>query len=251
MTSSFGQRVVLMMTLCAAAALVAVPARAGDPLAKVDTALNGWRTLDYRYTIRTTSKSGPPSTIKLRMRMRKHHGDNQQLIEISAPADMRGTKVLTASPTKMYIYLPAFKKIRRIASHMTEQGFLGTSLSQRDMTLTRYSDYYTARKSSDESKQLTLELTAKPGAHAPYPKIELTIGRKHWLPSAIQYFNDSGQLIKTETRSVYHCGKGYCTPGRMKVADHTSGVTSVLILEDYTINPALPAKIFGKRILTK
>ena len=43
------------------------------------------------------------------------------LTDFSAPADLRGTRVLVLGRTQMYIYLPAFRKIRRIASHVNQQ----------------------------------------------------------------------------------------------------------------------------------
>lgn len=36
----------------------------------------------------------------------------------------------------MYVYLPAFGKVRRIASHTKDQGFLGLTFSQDDMATT-------------------------------------------------------------------------------------------------------------------
>ena len=36
----------------------------------------------------------------------------KRLTEFTAPADMKGTKVLVLSPTQMYVYLPAFGKVR-------------------------------------------------------------------------------------------------------------------------------------------
>jgi outer membrane lipoprotein-sorting protein len=160
---------------------------------------------------------------------------------------MKGTKVLTASPTQMYIYLPAMKKIRRIASHVTEQGFLGTALSQRDMTLTRYGDKYTAKIDSDGAV-LAMTLTAK-NADAPYPKLELEIDKKIWLPTKVKYLNEAGKVIKTETRTSYECDENYCNPREMVMTDHTSGVSSTLQLKKFKINPELSDDLFSKRSL--
>jgi hypothetical protein len=221
-----------------------------DELDKVDEAVNRWKSLDIKYKIATTKNGGDASHLKLRMRIRTHGGENQQLTEISAPADMKGTKVLIKSPTEMYIYLPAFKKIRRIASHVTEQGFLGTALSQRDLSLTHYAKYYRAKKDKDSAKSMTLLLTAK-GDDAPYARLELDIDKSKWLPTEIRYFNEKGAHIKTETRTDYECKGNICLPGVQKMTDHTTGVSSTLKMKKPKIDKELDDKLFSKRYLMK
>lgn len=217
-------------------------------LKKVDAEINKWKTLDYYYKVVTTKGEEESSVLKLRMRMKYSGEHNKQLIDIDAPADMKGTKVLTISPTEMYIYLPAFKKIRRIASHVTEQGFLGTALSQRDMTLTRYADKYDATEAKEADGKITFTLVAK-SDEAPYPKISLTVGKDNLLPTKIKYFDAEGKNLKTETRSEYKCSENYCTPGAMKLEDHTAGVKSILYLKEYKVNPELDDALFSKRSL--
>lgn len=241
--------------LCSLAAFVlalvfSADARADNALLqKIDSELNKWKTLDYSYKIVTTKDGDDDSSVlSLRMRMQYTGSHNKQLIEISEPADMKGTKVLTLAPTEMYIYLPAFKKIRRIASHVTEQGFLGTALSQRDLTLTRYADKYDASQKTEADGKITLTLKGK-NDQAPYPKIVLVVDDKKLLPSSIKYFSDDDKHVKTETRTQYRCSKDYCTPGAMKIEDHAAGVKSILYLKDYTINPKLEDSLFSKRSL--
>ena len=81
---------------------------------------------------------------------------------------MKGTKVLILSPTQMYVYLPAFGKVRRIASHTKDQGFLGLSFSQDDMATTAYAPLYSGAISSDSGAQTIVTLTPKAGVDAPY-----------------------------------------------------------------------------------
>ncbi len=243
----------LFTVIACACALLAVSgaARADGVLQKVDAAVNNWKTLDFGYKMVTVQPDAPNTTLKLRMRMRKKGGDNQQMIEIFAPADMDGTKIFTASPTKMYIYMPSFGKVRRIASHVTEQGFLGTALSQRDMTLTHYSKYYNSKTTSDAGGKATLSLIAKSDVNAPYPKIELVVDKSIWLPTEIRYFSDKGVHIKTETRSNYSCSQGYCAPKVQKVVDHTSKTETTLHLKKVKINPAILDKVLSKRFLLR
>jgi hypothetical protein len=232
-------------------ALVAFSSNASaDELAKLDEVLNRWKSLDLKYTIITKSPGSSKTTLKLRMRMRKKAGNNQQLTEISAPSDMKGTKVLIRSTTQMYIYLPAFKKIRRIASHLTEQGFLGTALSQRELSLTEYSKFYTSKVKSDKGGEMVLQLNAK-NDEAPYKTIQLTVEKKSHHLKEIHYFNDSGKKVKIEKRSGYICEGKICMAKKQVVHDLTSKVKSTLTLKKHKFDSKMKPSLFSKRYLQK
>ncbi len=220
----------------------------GDALlANVDKALNNWKTLDFNYKV--TTKSGSTTTVlKLRSRLQNKGQYNKQFIDISEPADMAGTKVLTKNPEKMYIYLPAFKKIRRIASHVNEQGFLGTALSSKDLNLTHYGHLFSAAVVSENDKEVELKLTGKSDA-APYPRIDMKVDKAKWVPTEIKYYGAEDKHLKTENRSDYACDNGYCVPKTMEMTDHSKGVTSTLKLTKHAINPELESGLFSKRNL--
>jgi outer membrane lipoprotein-sorting protein len=242
-------KVAVGLALAASVLALGAPAHA-DELTKVDEALNRWKTLDYRFKIVTKKEGAEDLVIKLRTRMRREGGDNQQMTELDSPADLKGTKVLILAPTQMYIYLPQYKKVRRIASHVTEQGFLGTALSQRDLSLTRYGNFYSAKKASEADGSVKLVLTAKSG-EAPYPKLELKVEKARWLPTEIKYFNDKGVHIKTETRSDYKCKDKICTPGVQKYVDHQAKLTTTINLVEYVFDSKVDDKVFSKRYLQK
>ncbi len=232
------------------AMLPTMPARAEsgeEYLAKVEKALNNWKTLDSQFVI-TTKSGGSTAILKLRNRMQNKGAYNKQFVDISEPADMAGTKVLTKTPEKMYIYLPSFKKVRRIASHMNEQGFLGTALASKDMTLTHYGEGFTATVLSDSGNDLELKLTAK-NDKAPYPRLDLTIDKTRMVPSIVKFYGESDKHLKTETRSDYVCETGYCMPKTLAMVDHAKGVASTIKLISYKINPELDKGLFSKRNL--
>jgi len=220
---------------------------AGDGvLHKVDKAVKSYDSLTVKYTM-TTKEAGHDETHLI---VRTSFEGHKQFTEILGPADMKGTKVLHLSNTKMYIYLPSFRKIRRIASHMTEAGFLGTTYSQRDMNLTAYRPYFEADLASEDDATWSLKLKARPDTDAPYGSLEMTVHKKLKLPLRIKYFNDKGTHVKTETRMKYFCEGQVCLPKRQKMVDHTKGDKwSKLHLDEWDINPSLPDKMFSKRNL--
>lgn len=250
---SVRRALILSPVALAAVSLAPATALADDPLlAEVDQTLNAWKTLDYKYKIVTKKADGEKSKLALRVRMRSNGKDNLQITEISEPADMRGTKVLIVSTDQMYIYLPAMKKIRRIASHVNDRDFLGTALSADDMSMTKFGGYYTATRGKEEDdKHVWLHLKAK-GDDAPYPKIDMLVDTEQKVPVRLDKYGDSGKLLRSEKRERYKCTKGgFCNPGLLKFKNHSNGMITALKLTSSRVDVDLDDKIFTKRYLVR
>jgi Outer membrane lipoprotein-sorting protein len=220
---------------------------AGDKvLASLDTSLNRAKTQFIEYEGITQEPGKAERKLGLEIRMK----GEKRLSEFLAPADMKGTKVLILSTTQMYVYLPAFGKIRRIASHTTDQGFMGMTFSQDDFALTKYSDSYTATVASETPSQWKLTATPKAGQTTAYSKLEITVAKDKTVPTEIRYFNAGGTHSKTETRTDYTCEGDICNPRELKMTDHTKGGHwTKLIRKKWKVNEAMSDDLFSKRSL--
>jgi outer membrane lipoprotein-sorting protein len=218
---------------------------AGDKaLAAVDEAVSRAKTHHFGYDV--TVKGDKTVNLSLDVKIK----GEKRLTEFLAPADVKGTKVLILSPDQMYIFLPAFGKVRRIASHTSEQGFMGMTYTQDDMLLTTYSGMYSATVTSDDGKTEKLALTAKEGKGAPYQKIDMTVDKTNNMPIAMDYFSDSGTKVKTETRTGYTCEGNICTATDQTMVDLTKGgASTTLHRRSWKVNEAMSDDIFTKRAL--
>lgn len=215
-------------------------------LASVDSATNRAKTqlMDMEATVKSADKADRKLSLAVSLK------GEMRLTEFLAPSDVKGTKVLVISPTQMYIYLPAYKKVRRVASHATDQGFMGMTFSQDDFSLSRLSPSYGATIVSDDGKSVKLTLTPKPDQAPPYAKVELTIEKARSLPTEIKYFNAAGTHLKTETRTNYTCEKDVCAPAELKMVDHTKGgLSTTMVRKSWKVNPEIPDSKFSKRAL--
>ena len=149
--------------------------------------------------------------------------------EFLAPGDLKGTRVLATSPTQMWVYLPEYGRVRRVASHSLEQGFMGTTLTQQDMAPPAYNEYFDASLDPDTAEDDThhyLMLNAKDGVDVAYKKMRMAVQKDILMPTKIEYFNEKGEVVRTETRGDYTCdhdGAKYCLFGFLKMIDHTRG----------------------------
>ena len=215
-------------------------------LAKVDKAQSQYKTLTVRYKLTTKEPKRKARIIKLWSRFKGH----KQLTELLAPADVKGTKALHLSSTRVYVYLPQYRKVRRIASHALDQEFMGTAYNQADINLLRYSGMYNAKFVTEDASSYTLKLTKKSKSKSPYSKIELVASKKNNMPLRLKYWDKGGRQVKSDLRRDYVCVKGVCMARFQKLTDHTKGGKySTLELTGYEINPKFKKRLFSKRSL--
>jgi len=252
MSTSFRGYLPLLITPLLAALLFAPSASAdgaGDSAIKsVEAALNRAKSQFIEYEVVNKEPGKDEKTLGLKV----HIKGDKRLTEFTAPADMKGTKILIESPTQMYVYLPAFGKVRRIASHVNDQGFMGLAFTPDDLASQTYSTAYDAAITSDSGSEKKFVLTVKTGQTVAYPKIELTVGKEKNLPTEIKYFNASGTHVKTEVRSDYSCEGDVCSPRELKMTDHSKGGHwTKMIRKGWKVNQELNDSLFSKRNLEK
>jgi outer membrane lipoprotein-sorting protein len=234
-------------------ALVAVGSASADApadatLVRMDSQLNQAKTQFLEYEI----VNQEPGKGEKKLGMNVYIKGEKRYTEFTAPADMKGTKVLILSPTQMYVYLPAFGKVRRIASHTTDQGFMGMTFTQDDFAAQVYGPWYSGQQVSDSGGDQKLTVLPKAGQTTPYGKLEFTVLKDNGLPSEIKYFNASGTHVKTETRSNYKCEGKVCTPMELKMTDHSKGGQwTKFTTKTWKVNQDISDDVFSKRNLEK
>lgn len=204
--------------------LVACPAFADEAGVKalkvLDDAMTVAKDQFNQYDCITREPDGEESSMSFKV---QNKGAEWRRIEILAPADAKGMRILIRSFTQIYVYLPAHKKVRRVASHVRSRGFMGTTMSFDEMAIATYQPYFTANLLEETDTHWVIETIRKEGADYPYPRLEIEIVKEHGQASAIRYYNDKGVKLKTETRIDYVCQKKVCSPKKIKMVDHIAG----------------------------
>lgn len=245
---------VLPCSLLALAALLAAPTAGADPagekiLRQMDQALTAAKDQTFDMEMVISERDKAPRRIGMTVYVK---GTEQRRIDFTSPGDVKGMKLLVVSRAQMYTYLPAYKKVRRIASHIRAQTMFGADFNYDDMSTVTYSDVYQAKLAAQSKTHWTLIVTRRPGAESPYPKIEMQVRKADNVPDVLFYFNDKGAKIKTETRSDYECRGKICTAARMKMVDHTrNGHWTEIVRSKWQINTDVPDRTFSVRSLQR
>ena len=116
-----------------------------EVLQAIDANANQFEDQTIHYDAVTTEGKKEPRVMSFKVTLQ----GEKRLVEFSAPGDVRGTRVLVLKRNQMYIYLPAYDKVRRVASHVKGQGFMGTTFSDEDMSTSIYAPHYDAAITSE------------------------------------------------------------------------------------------------------
>lgn len=196
---------------------------------------------------------GDPGKSTRKIGMRVHvRGKDKRRMEFLYPGDVKGMKVLILSRSRMYVYLPAYRKIRRIASHMREQSLFGADYNYDDMSTVTYAGLYNAKLVGSNAKHHHLRLTPKSSGETSYGRIELWLRKKDMMPAKLVYYNAKGKKVKTETRTGYTCKQKICNATVMKMVDHRrNGHWTKMVRKSWKVNTGFPERIFSRRTLQR
>jgi len=235
--------------------LLAASARADERgeeiFKKMDAALTSAEDQWFEYDFVIQKPGEPERSLVFQVTIK---GEQWRRLHFLAPGDVKGMRFLVLSVSQMYVYLPAYRKVRRVASHIKDQGFMGSAYSQDDMSIVTFSEFPKPRLLSEDDASYTVEGPLREGQSFPYPKIVLTIDKKMYQPVKLLYFDDKGQHVKTEERKDWTCVENgaICAPAVMRLVDHRRGdVASELRSRQWKYNQGVPDKFFTVRSLQR
>ncbi|MBU2103242.1 MAG: outer membrane lipoprotein-sorting protein, partial [Candidatus Omnitrophica bacterium] len=142
----------------------------------------------WRWDMLLTNKTGYARKRSAYRYMKDRGGLRKIMIRFLSPADIRQTGLLTWENTgaddTQFLYLPALKKIRRIATNDKEQTFVGTDFNYEDLENLKV-DNYTYSAAGDDMREgkecYFYEATAKPGANTVYSRMRTWTDKESFI----------------------------------------------------------------------
>ena len=162
-------------------------------------------------------------------------GLTSSLIRFYRPADIKNTGFLNYSydnknESDQWIYLPAFRTIKKISSEDKNKSFMGSDFSNADVggrTLT--ADVHTAYKK--ETADHAFILSIPKDKNDQYSKIEYKVSKKIWVIEETVFYDKSNKLLKTLTTNKVKKVKGmYIVTQSVMRNKKTNGYTTLDVL---------------------
>lgn len=234
--------------LRAPAPVAALGVDANDILAEVDRRAASFKDQNYNASMEIIKGGNVKKTLAFNSTMK---GLNKQLIVFSAPGDVAGMKVLMEDDKNLFLYLPEFQKVRRVATHVQSQGFLGSTFTYEDMTQVQLSPFYKAELAGKDGSLTKLNLTPKAGVESSWSKVEVTIDGSKGGVTRLRYFDGSGTEVREQTREDWIKIDGKLMPTKISMANKKTGDVTVIKLSDIVVNQGVDDAIFSRRELLR
>jgi len=189
------------------------------------------------------------------MMMFSQKGEDEKtstLIRFLSPKSVKGVTLLNIDDgEKIYLYMPAYNKPRRIAGSSKSDEFMGTGLSYEDMSM----DY----KDNDYEKKLLEEVDSEyivevlpTGEDISYEKIILHVDKEKFYAKKVEFYKTINELTKTLTiNKIKVDDNGKVTPMEIEFTDIAENQKTKIVMKETEYDVELSSSFFSIRTLSK
>lgn len=218
-----------------------------DILKKMDKVIYG--PSDQTNTVRMilTDKNGNE---RIREATIWQKGSDKRLFRFITPASEAGIAFLSLPGDVMYLYMPAFGRERRIASHVKNQGFAGTDFTYEDLEAKEYANTYSPILLEEKNGMYMLELTPLPTYRSDYSKLIVSVNKANYYPQTMEAYDRGNNKVKS---SVYTWKQkdGYWYAYEIHATDLKRNHSTRMIMTAVEFNKKIDDQIFTVRNLTQ
>jgi outer membrane lipoprotein-sorting protein len=245
---------ILLTTLLTASSLMALTNM--EIAQKADKVTDGFESSVATMEMVLINASGQKSVRDMEMKTLEGENGDKTISTFLTPADVKGTKTLTHEHVErdddQWLYLPALKRVKRIASSNKSGSFMGSEFSYEDIGNQNY------QKFTYEDKVEEVELNGEAcykGVRIPkdknsgYTKQVSWVTKDGFLLKKVEYYDRKSELLKTAIFSDYKQIDGVWRVGKIEMKNHQNDKSTVLIWKDDKVKVGLTEKEFNKRVL--
>lgn len=249
-----------LLSLLLLSAYAATPEERGLEIAiEVDRRDTGWgdQQADLKMILR--NRQGEESTREIRTRTLEVEGDGDKGLTIfDHPADVKGTAFLSfthaTTPDDQWLYLPALKRVKRIASANKSGPFMGSEFAYEDITsqeVEKYEYKYLRDETIDGRDTWVIERYPQ-YEHSGYTRQVVWIDKEIYHPLKVEFYDRKQALLKTLTHKNYrkYLDK-YWRAEEMLMENHQTGKSTTLIWANYQFATGLTDRDFDRNSLKR
>jgi len=172
------------------------------------------------------------------------------IVRFMSPAEIKGVAALThehaGETDDNWLYLPSNKRVRRISGANKTASFQGTEFTYEDLSNLEVREYDwrfidEATLERDGANVPVLRVEGVPNyADTGYSRILVYYNKDNWRRERMEYFDKSGQHLKTQDLSAWkHLHDRFWRADRFVMANHLTGKRTELEQEKVYLNLSL------------
>ena len=223
----------------------------------------GWDDSTANMTMTLFNRQGQKSVRNMKTRSLEGKDDGDKtIIVFNKPRDIKNTALLTfthkTGPDDQWLYLPALKRVKRIASRNKSGPFVGSEYAYEDLT-SQEVEKYTYKYIKDEScGEHTNGLMCFVNERDPvdeysgYTVQRVWVDQEEYRPQKIDFYDRKNALLKTLTFHDYQQYLGqYWRADWLMMVNHQTGKKTELRWDNYQFRTGLKDSDFNKNSLKR
>ncbi len=198
------------------------------------------------------NRQGDESVRYVRLKTLEVDGDGDKSLSIfDEPADVKGTAMLTythkVEADDQWLYLPALKRVKRIASRNKSGPYMGSEFAYEDIS-SQEVEKYTFKYLRDEVYEgmdcYVIERDPI-DKYSGYTRQLVWIDKAEYRPLRIDFYDRKDALLKTLYQRNYHKFlENHWRPAEMYMENHQTGKTTLIKWTDYHFRTGLSENDF-------
>lgn len=219
----------------------------------------GWRDSSASMSMLLRNRQGDESLREMRNKSLEVDGDgDKSLIVFDEPRDVRGTALLTFShrvgDDDQWLYLPALKRVKRIASSNKSGPFMGSEFAYEDIS-SQEVEKYTYRYLRDEmlNGQECFVIERDPvDENSGYSRQVVWLDKAEYRVQKVEYYDRKQSHLKTLT---FHDYQQYLDKhwraSRLEMVNHQTLKSTTLTFTDFRFATGLDERQFNQSGLAR
>ncbi|MCB2386866.1 MULTISPECIES: outer membrane lipoprotein-sorting protein [Oceanospirillaceae] len=219
----------------------------------------GWGDSEAKMTMTLRNSQGEESVREMRLKSLEVVDDGDKGLTIfDEPRDVKGTAFLnfshTGKPDEQWLYLPALKRVKRIASRNKSGPFMGSEFAYEDMSsfeLEKYSFTYLREETLNGVVCHVIEQIPA-DEYSGYTKQIVWLDTEHLRAQQVEFYDRKKSLLKTLNFSGYKLYKDkFWRADVLTMVNHQNGKSTVLNTAELRFDTGLTDADFNDATLSR
>ena len=174
------------------------------------------------------------------------------LMRFLSPKSVKGVTLLNINDgEKIYLYMPAYNKPRRIAGSSKGDEFMGTGLSYEDMSMDYKDNDYEKKLLEETDSEYIIEVLPTE-EDVSYEKIILHVDKEKFYATKVEFYEADNELTKTLTiNKIKVDDNGKVTPMEIEFTDIAENQKTKIVMKETEYDVELSSGFFSIRTLKK
>jgi len=183
---------------------------------------------------------------------KEENDETSSLMRFLSPKSVKGVTLLNInSGEKIYLYMPAYDKPRRIAGSSKKDEFAGTGLSYEDMNMDYEDKDYEKKLLEENDSEYKIEIIPS-GEDISYKKIILLVDKEKFYAKKVEFYDMSVNLSKTlEIIQIKIDENEKITPTEIVFTDIEKNKKTKIVIKEMEYDVELSSDFFSIRTLSK